>query len=36
MICGNVVNVDTGAGFKGVVTVMDIKSFKYWQSDIIR
>jgi len=36
MICGNVVNVDTGAGCYGVLTVMDVKSFNYWQSDILR
>jgi serine/threonine protein phosphatase 1 len=30
---GNVWNIDTGAAFKGRLTVMDIASKEYWQSD---
>ena len=30
---GNVWNIDTGAAFKGKLTVMDIASKEYWQSD---
>ncbi len=26
-------NIDTGAAFKGVVTIMDVDTKKYWQSD---
>lgn len=29
----NVWNVDTGAGFKGRITLMDVDSKEYWQSD---
>lgn len=29
----NVWNVDTGAGFKGTVTLMDVESKEFWQSD---
>jgi serine/threonine protein phosphatase 1 len=36
MICGNVVNVDTGAGCYGVLTIMDIKTFRYWQSGTLK
>jgi serine/threonine protein phosphatase 1 len=30
---GNLYMIDTGAGFDGVLTIMDIDSKKYWQSD---
>ena len=29
----NVWNMDTGAGYKGPVSIMDIKTKKVWQSD---
>ena len=29
----NIWNVDTGAAFKGPITVMDIDTKKFWQSD---
>jgi serine/threonine protein phosphatase 1 len=32
----NVWNVDTGAAFSGRVTVMDVDSKRYWQSDIVQ
>jgi len=32
----NVWNVDTGAAFSGRITVMDIDSKRYWQSDIVQ
>lgn len=32
----NVWNVDTGAAFNGRITVMDIDSKRYWQSDIVQ
>ncbi|MDI1254865.1 MAG: metallophosphoesterase family protein [Flavobacterium sp.] len=31
----NVINVDTGAAFKGPLTVMDADSKSYWQSDFL-
>ena len=30
----NVWNLDTGAGYKGRLTIMDIDSKEYWQSDM--
>jgi serine/threonine protein phosphatase 1 len=33
MIFANVCNVDTGAAFKGKITVMDIDTKTFWQSD---
>lgn len=30
---GNVINVDTGAAFKGPLTIMDVETAAYWQSD---
>jgi len=33
MIFANVCNVDTGAAFKGKITVMDIDTKAFWQSD---
>ena len=30
---GNLWNLDTGAGFSGVLTIMDIDTKEYWQSD---
>jgi serine/threonine protein phosphatase 1 len=32
----NVWNIDTGAAFDGRITVMDIDSKRYWQSDIVQ
>jgi serine/threonine protein phosphatase 1 len=32
---GNVWNIDTGAAFKGRLTIMDIASKEYWQSDFL-
>ena len=31
----NVWNVDTGAGWEGVLTLMDVETEEYWQSDIV-
>ncbi|MEO0573769.1 MAG: serine/threonine protein phosphatase, partial [Bacteroidota bacterium] len=31
--CANVWNVDTGAAFKGPLTMMDVETKEYWQSD---
>ncbi|WP_432672563.1 metallophosphoesterase family protein [Flavobacterium sp. SM2513] len=31
----NIWNVDTGAAFKGSITVMDIDTKKFWQSDLL-
>ena len=28
-------NVDTGAAFKGPLTIMDIDTKEYWQSDLL-
>lgn len=33
MYANNIWNVDTGAAFKGRITVMDIETKKFWQSD---
>jgi serine/threonine protein phosphatase 1 len=32
---GNVWNVDTGAAFRGKLTIMDVASKEYWQSDFL-
>ncbi|MDC6350875.1 metallophosphoesterase family protein [Zeaxanthinibacter sp. PT1] len=32
---GNVWNIDTGAAFKGPLTVLDIETKEYWQSDAV-
>jgi serine/threonine protein phosphatase 1 len=34
MFADTIVNVDTGAGFKGKLTIMDIDTLEYWQSDM--
>jgi serine/threonine protein phosphatase 1 len=31
--CFNLINLDTGAGYMGYVTVMDVDTMQYWQSD---
>ena len=33
---GNVCLMDTGAGWEGVLTIMDINSKEYWQSDVVK
>lgn len=33
MKCGNMINLDTGAGFDGKLTIMDIEDKQFWQSD---
>lgn len=35
MFAHNVINVDTGAAFKGTLTIMDIDTKEYWQSDVL-
>jgi serine/threonine protein phosphatase 1 len=32
----NVWNLDTGAAFGGRISVMDVQSKKYWQSDVVQ
>jgi serine/threonine protein phosphatase 1 len=32
----NVWNLDTGAAFQGRISVMDIQSKKFWQSDVVQ
>jgi len=32
----NVWNIDTGAAFEGRITVLDIDSKRFWQSDIVQ
>lgn len=32
----NVWNLDTGAGFKGCLTIMDVETKEYWQSDPVK
>jgi serine/threonine protein phosphatase 1 len=31
--CANVWNIDTGAAFLGPLSILDVDSKKYWQSD---
>lgn len=33
---GNIWNLDTGAGFKGKLTIMDIDTKEFWQSDSVQ
>lgn len=33
---GGVINLDTGAGWEGKLTIMDIDTKEYWQSDIVK
>lgn len=33
--CGNVINLDTGAGWDGVLTLMNVDTKKYVQSDLV-
>lgn len=33
IIASKVINVDTGAGFKGKLTIMNVETLEYWQSD---
>lgn len=35
MSSGGITNVDTGAGWKGVLTIMDVDTKEYWQSDSV-
>lgn len=32
----NVWNIDTGAGWSGKLTIMDIDTKEYWQSDFVK
>jgi serine/threonine protein phosphatase 1 len=36
MKAANIYNLDTGAGRTGRLTIMDIESKKFWQSDPVR
>lgn len=36
MQAGNIWNLDTGAGFKGRLTIMDIDTKEFWQSDPVQ
>lgn len=36
MRAANIWNLDTGAGFKGKLTIMDVDTEQYWQSDPVR
>jgi serine/threonine protein phosphatase 1 len=31
----NIWNLDTGAGFKGRLTIMEVETKAYWQSDLL-
>ena len=31
----NIINLDTGAGWSGKLTIMDIDTYEYWQSDTV-
>jgi len=32
----NVWNIDTGAAFQGRISIMDINTEQYWQSDVVQ
>jgi len=34
--CGEVTDVDTGGGWEGKLTIMDLDSREYWQSDFVK
>lgn len=34
-ISGNMILMDTGAGMEGVLTIMDVETKEYWQSDLV-
>ena len=36
MQCSNIINLDTGAGFNGKLSGMDINTQTYWQSDAVQ
>lgn len=36
MLAANVWNLDTGAGTYGKVTIMDVNTYEYWQSDLFK
>ena len=36
MKAANIYNIDTGAGFNGKLTIMDVNTKEYWQSDNVR
>lgn len=36
MKAANIINCDTGAGFKGKVTIMNTETEEYWQSDTVK
>lgn len=36
MQAGNIWNLDTGAGFKGKLTIMDVDTKEFWQSDPVQ
>lgn len=36
MQAANIFNLDTGAGFKGKLTIMDVDTKQYWQSDPVQ
>jgi len=36
MHSGGVWNLDTGAGFGGRLTIMDVETKQFWQSDIVK
>lgn len=36
MQASNIINLDTGAGSKGKVTIMDVETKEYWQSDLVK
>lgn len=36
LTCGGITNIDTGAGWNGKLTFMDVRTGMYWQSDWVR
>lgn len=35
VFASNLINLDTGAGYNGKLTIMDVNSEEYWQSDLL-
>ena len=34
LICGGIIDIDTGGGYEGKLTIMDLETKEYWQSDV--
>lgn len=36
VMAGGVINLDTGGGWEGKLTIMDVDTAQYWQSDVVK